>query len=145
MNLTERFKSFLSDRNIQILILTVLLGAFLRLYQIDAESIWWDEAMSVSVLDAPFSNIINSAVSGEYKPPFYFMLLYIVGNVFGSSEIALRFPSAVFGILTIPLIYVVGTHFFRRREGLISALLLSISVHPIYYSQEARTYALLVL
>ena len=144
MSLKKWLETLLSNRNMQILILIVLLGAVLRLYQLGTESIWWDEAWTIYAVSQPFASML-SIVARDVHPPLYFVILYPVVHLFGTSEAVMRLPAAIFGIMTIPLIYVVGTYFFSQREGLISAFLLSISVHHIYYSQEARMYTLVVL
>jgi uncharacterized membrane protein len=57
----------------------------------------------------------------------------------------LRFHSAVFGIISILVIYSLGKLFFDKKAGVLGALLLAISPLHIYYSQELRMYSSLVL
>ncbi|MBW6517384.1 MAG: glycosyltransferase family 39 protein [ANME-2 cluster archaeon] len=100
-----------------------------------------DEAFSINMASNSISHIIET-YGNDVHPPFYYVLLHFV-MLFGNSEFMVRMPSAIFGILTIPLLYITGKKFFTFREGLISAFLLSISYYHIYYSQEARMYTLL--
>ena len=88
---------------------------------------------------------ITGVVANSNRPPLYFILLNFWINLFGTSEAALRSLSAIFGIISILLIYQVGTALFNRRVGLISGFLSAISYYHIYYSQEARDYSLLLL
>jgi mannosyltransferase len=65
-------------------------------------------------------------------------------KLFGDSEFSIRFPSLIFGVLSIGAIYQVGKLLFDARKGLIAAFLLALSTFHIYYSQEARPYSLTV-
>jgi mannosyltransferase len=65
--------------------------------------------------------------------------------VFGTSESAVRLLSALFGILSIPVIYVVGRQLFNKEVGTMAALILALSSFNLYYSQETRMYSLMVL
>jgi mannosyltransferase len=57
----------------------------------------------------------------------------------------LRLLSVVFGILSIFLIYKIGKELFDTDTGLISALILALSVFHIQYSQEIRSYMMVVV
>ena len=75
----------------------------------------------------------------------YFLLLRLWSDVFGQSAWGLRSFSAVAGSLAIPLIALLGTCIGNRRVGLIGAAIASVHPLHIYYSQEARGYALWAL
>jgi len=62
--------------------------------------------------------------------------------VWGDSEFLLRLPSAVFGILTIPIIYLVTRRLADTTAAVVASFVLAISFYNIGYSQEARAYAL---
>ena len=64
--------------------------------------------------------------------------------MFGSSEFGIRSFSALVGTATIPVIYAAAKSLGSRRAGLIAAALAATSPLLIWYSQEARNYALLV-
>ena len=63
----------------------------------------------------------------------------------GTARARLRLPSAVFGVLTIPLVYALGRTIRDHRLGIVAALLFAISPFQVWYSQEARGYSLLTL
>jgi len=65
--------------------------------------------------------------------------------LFGSSEMATRSLSAIFGIISVFLIYKIGSQLFNRKIGLIGSFLSSISYFHIFYSQEVRNNGLLLL
>jgi mannosyltransferase len=128
----------------QIICVTVL-GAFLRFYHIGVKSLWIDEAFSFRSTQLPLSQIWGAQALVEPNPPLYYTLLKLWILCFGESETALRSLSAVNGILTIPLIYVLGRALGKQQLGFIAALLLAISPINIKFSQEARGYSLLTL
>lgn len=128
------------------LVVIVLLGAGLRFTGLDRESLWFDEACSwYTGGHATLSEVVTLDRAWHLHPPGYFLLLHFVQRVAGDSEIALRFPSAVAGVLAIPLMYIVAARIYSSREGLISAGLLATLWCPVYFSQEARPYAILIL
>jgi len=85
-----------------------------------------------------------SAVSPrmETNPPLYHLLLWFWVKLTGSSVFALRFLSLILGVLTVPLVYRLARLAFGELVGLLAALLCAISPFQVYYSQEARMYAL---
>ena len=131
--------------------LTCLLvaAAILRFHNIAADSIWLDEATSWTRIKLPFPEMIAATASSEQLPLHNVILLATV-RLFGDSEVALRAPSAVLGVLNIAAIYWVGTIAGGRGAGgrgvgLVAAIFLTFSSFHVWYSQEARPYALLAL
>ncbi|MCL7411687.1 MAG: glycosyltransferase family 39 protein [Methanosarcinaceae archaeon] len=137
------YKKILADRFILILIAITLLGAYLRIHNLGTQSIWLDEGASYRYIQDTLMGTYRTAVSAN-EAPITFVLLHLM-SYFGTSEFMLRFPSAISGILTIPVIYFVGSSLFGKEEGVISAFLLSISMMHLWYSQEARMYAHMTL
>ena len=125
----------------------ILLGLFLRLYQLDIENLWQDEGFTLMEVDRPTLKDSFLAVWGppEGTPPFYFLLLHLWVRVGGSSDFNLRLPSVIFGVISISLLFLVGKELFGVRTALMSAFIMSISMLQILYSQEARAYSLFVL
>jgi len=128
-----------------ILLLTVLLlGFFLRVYNLDSESIWLDEGISIKL-----SRIDPAAITIERAfnnhPPLYFIALHYWVKAFGNSVFSTRLLSVLFGFLAIFMIYRVGCLVFNRETGLLGSLILAISLFNINYSREVRMYSLVVL
>ena len=123
---------------ILLLMLIIVTGAFLRLYNLGSESIWLDEAASINLSSQSVASIVEESPNQNH-PPLYFIILHFWIKAFGTSEVATRSLSAVLGILSILLIYQVGSLLFTKRVGLISGFLSAISYYHIYYSQEVRT------
>jgi len=123
-----------------ILLLILILGAALRIYNLGIESLWYDEVSSVdqALRDLP------SLFYKFHLSPLYFLILKYWIRIAGASEFALRIPSVIFGVGAIFLIYKLSVALFNERVGLLSSFILSISPFHIFYSQETRHYALFV-
>ena len=126
------------------LLLILLLGLLLRLYNLGGESIWYDEAMSILQANRPFMDML-AATAADNHPPLYNICLHTWILLFGDSEFAVRSLSVLFGLLTIFMTYKVSILMFDMEIGLFGALLVAISSFHIQYSQEARMYSLMAL
>jgi 4-amino-4-deoxy-L-arabinose transferase-like glycosyltransferase len=90
-------------------------------------------------------HVLSSVRSNdEITPPLYFILGWASLKL-GSSPEWLRLPSLVAGTATIPLIYLLGSRTVSRAAGLVAAAVMALSPFMIYYSTEARSYALMIL
>ncbi|WP_082122768.1 glycosyltransferase family 39 protein [Methanoculleus sediminis] len=116
------------------------IGALLRFYNLGGNSLWLDEAATLSFARQSLAGIWESTAGGEFNPPLFYWLEHGM-LVFGESELVLRFLPALLGVLTIPVVYLIGSGFKDRNVGLIAAALLAFSPFHIFYSQEARAYA----
>ncbi len=130
------------------LVLLAILGlaAALRLSGLEVQSLWNDELSSWfrSHYDS-LADVIQLGVEPDVHPPGFQVLLYFVERTLGTSEWALRLPSALFGILTVAVMYFLGRRLYSESEGLVAAALTAVLWCPLYYSQEARPYSLLLL
>jgi uncharacterized membrane protein len=127
------------------LLAIVILGLVLRLYHLGTQSIWIDEASSIWLAKLSLPQIVQNTAGLDIHPPLYFFLLHFWIKAFGSSEFAVRLLSAFFGVLAIPVIYLIGQQLFDKRTGLLGALILAVSSFNIQYSQETRMYSLMLL
>lgn len=113
------------------LFLILLIGGFLRFFQLGAipSSLDWDEVAlgynAYSILHTgkdefgkqlPF--VLQSF--GDYKPALYTYLTIPSIMVFGLTPFAVRFPSALFGTLTIVLVYFLVRKLFSGEKYQIS-------------------------
>src|SRR4051794_41415640 len=90
--------------------------------------------------------MLSGVASDESTPPLYYALAWLWEKVFGHGEAGLRSLSAVFGILTVPVAWRAAREWFdSARAGLIAAALVAFNPFFVWYSQEARSYSLLVL
>ncbi|HVN65973.1 MAG TPA: glycosyltransferase family 39 protein [Methanomicrobiales archaeon] len=131
------------SRYLRVLLLLTILGAFLRLFQLGSASLWLDEATTLTIAREPVNQIWNTLTAGEFNPPLFYWIEHAM-LAFGESEVILRIVPALFGILTIPVFYFLGTEILDRNTGILAAALLAFSPFAIFYSQEARAYALML-
>ena len=158
------------------LLALLLLGYWLRVHNLDAFSFWTDEGLTPARSGYPIAQIlqneiiIQGVVTTDTHPPLYYLIIHLTRQLFGLSDFAFRYPSVLFGVLLIPLLYQFGRRLvlpFERGAGrragergsrgagarrgralslgLLVALLAAVNPLQIYYSQEARMYTLLVL
>lgn len=127
-----------------VVALTVL-GAALRLPTLDRQSFWLDELVTVSLLDRGLGDIVREVPRTEATPYLYYVLAWAWSSLFGLGEPGLRSLSALAGTATIPVAYGAGVVLVSRRAGLVAAALVATSPMLVWYSQEARSYALLAL
>jgi hypothetical protein len=124
----------------------VVLAAGLRLATLDQQSFWYDEAYTpVHVLHPSLWATLRSVADTENTPPLWYVLAWADARLFGTGAVALRLPSALAGIATVPVVWAIGRELGGRRAGLIAAALVATSPLFVWYSQEARAYALFVL
>lgn len=130
----------------------VLLGAFAyRVYRLGAESLWYDETVSLYLARLDLA-ALTQHTAGDIHPPFYYYLLHSWGLAAGWSEFSAAFLSVLFGILLIALVYRAARDWSTsatsilqagfRNMPLIAALLVAISPYNLWYSQEVRMYTL---
>lgn len=128
----------------------IILGAFaLRLTHLGRQSLWYDEGVTWLLSQMSSLAELLRWTAADIQPPLYYLLIWHTDIMFGHSEWALRFPSAVFGLLAIPVLYKLARRLFSgaARRGpatLLAAALMAASPLMVYYGQEARMYTLLV-
>lgn len=134
-------------------LLGLLWAAFaLRVYHLDAQSLWSDEGLSLYrarlTVDENLSNTIvvpPGVPTQDTNPPLYFVLLSGLRAVAGESEYALRFLSVMAGTLLVAVMWAAGRRWLSPAGGWWAALLTAVSPFLVWYSQELRMYALAVL
>lgn len=128
-----------------ILLVILLLGLFLRIHNLSKESIWFDEGYSISVANLNPFQVVVETYKSDQNLPLYYIILHFWISLFGDSEFSVRFPSAIFGLFAMFMLYEVGGLIFDKEVGTLSSLVLGLSLFHIRYSQEARCYSLMVL
>jgi mannosyltransferase len=121
----------------------LLLAFALRIYRLDYQSLWRDETDALRFAQLPVSELLGTFTQGGWNGPLFFPLLRLWIAVAGQTEFGLRFFSLVGGVLVVPLTYVLGRRLGSRRLGILGSLLVAISPYLVWYSQEAKMYALL--
>lgn len=120
------------------------MAAVLRLFHLGTQSLWVDEAFTWTSagLGTPihWSDLVDN-VHG----PLYSLLLHAFCGLAGDSEWALRLPSALFGVATVPAMAWLAAEWLGPAAAVPAAWLAATSPFLVWYSQEARNYALLIL
>jgi uncharacterized membrane protein len=120
------------------------LGAALRFSTLGLQSYHHDEVVTATrVLPSSFSHAMDAVGFSESAPPLYYALAWVWAQMFGTDPWGLRSLSALAGVATIPVAYLIGRELRDRRAGLLAAALVAVNPMLLWYSQEARAYALL--
>ncbi|MGB7589084.1 MAG: glycosyltransferase family 39 protein [Solirubrobacterales bacterium] len=124
-----------------------MLGAALRFATLDLQSYRYDEAVTVGrVLHANFFDTFSIVPKSESTPPLYYLVAWLWSKVFGTGEVGLRSLSALAGTASIPVVYLAAvTLRLPRRGALLAAAIVAVSPVLIWFSQDARAYALVFL
>ncbi len=133
------------DRTFLLVLAAVLLLAFgLRIVQV-RESLWLDELHTAWTVADVWHEISWRARMGN-QSPLYFYLVAATTWALGLDELAVRLPSVLAGVGLVGLAgWLVASWTGSRCSGWLVALLLSVDRTSLFYSQEARTYALVQL
>src|SRR5262245_8692965 len=122
--------------------LVIAIGGILRLYGLDFQSLWLDEGLQYyvstqnSIGKLFFQNL-------SFHPP----LSFVINHVFlliGDSDFLLRLPSALFGIASLPVLYILARDLTSTQDAVLAVFVLAVSPFHIWYSQEGRMYAQLM-
>jgi mannosyltransferase len=132
-------------RALRALAALVVLAAALRLWRIGHQSYWLDEVFTVNLVNEDFGGMLSGVGETESTPHLYYLLAWLWAKVAGDGEGALRALSALFGIATVPVAYAAARQLFTPGAALIAAALVAVNPWFVWYSQEARAYALLML
>jgi mannosyltransferase len=133
------------DRTVLVLAAAVLLGAVLRFATLGHQSLDEDETVSVWLMHHSLVGLLRDIPRTESTPPLFYLLEWPWTRLFGTSAVGMRSLSALVGVVTIPVCWLAGRELGSRRAGAAAAILAALSPALIWYSEEARAYALLIL
>jgi mannosyltransferase len=125
--------------------LTVLAAA-LRFATLGVQSYHHDEIVTASrILRDGFGHAMEAVGFSESAPPLYYALAWLWTQVTGTGEVGLRSLSALAGVATVPVAFLLGAELRGRRAGIAAAAFVAVNPMLLWYSQEARGYALFSL
>jgi 4-amino-4-deoxy-L-arabinose transferase-like glycosyltransferase len=123
--------------------LTVL-AALLRFWRLGHQGFWFDEGNTALLVQFSPGKMLGLIPQSESTPPLYYCVAWVWSRVFGHTEVGLRSLSALLGVATVPAAYLAGAKLVSRRAGVIACALTAFNPLLIWYSQEARSYQMLV-
>lgn len=132
------------QKEIIILIFCLLVGFALRFYDFDKKSLWIDEIHTFNESRDSFVNQLRYYEENptNLHPPLFFILTHIF-YPFGKPERDLRIVPLIFGILSLPMFYLLSRS-FSSKIALPSTVALTLMTYHVYYSQDGRMYSLIL-
>ena len=118
----------------------LLLGFIFRVISLN-QSLWLDEATTALAAKMDISYFFTNFMPAYFHPPLYYQVIHYWSMLFGTSEVALRVLSVIFGVLTIYAVYLIAKE-LKFKHPFYPMLLMATSGLHVYYSQEARMYAM---
>ena len=129
-----------------LLFAIVAVAAYLRFDKLGAPSYWLDEILGDMLTThhahSPWWHWLTG-LEREHGPLYY--AAQLAARAFGREEFAGRLPAALFGVAAIPLVFLAARALGGCAAGAAAAIVLAVSPLHVYYSREARPYALLML
>ncbi len=117
----------------------------LAFYKIGVNGLWYDECFSIYLGKASIDEILHYSLYEDTNPPLYLIIMHYWNHLFGESEAALRSVSAIASSLACSIFFLFALRFFNWQTALFTVLLYITSNELYYYSQEGRTYGLVLL
>lgn len=126
----------------RVVALLAILGGFaLRLYRLGAQSLWYDETVSMLLAHKSLP-ALTAHTARDIHPPLYYYLLHFWIKAVGDSEFLAAFLSLWFGVLLLALIYRFSRRILGDETASMACILAAISPYNLWYSQEVRMYTL---
>lgn len=105
---------------------------------------WLDEALTVNISSVPVKEIVGK-LKEDGAPPLYYFLLHFWMGAFGTSDLATRSLSGIFGLAAVVPTYFWGKILRGKMTGIFAALLVLTSPFGFMYSTSVRMYSLVML
>lgn len=125
--------------------IVIAAAAALRCAGLGTQSFWYDESATAALMRRPLGEVWQSIVHQEITPPLYYGVAWAWTHATGVGEAGVRSLSALCGVATVGVIYLVARDLGGRRAGLLAAVVATVNPLLVWYAQEARSYALVAL
>jgi mannosyltransferase len=122
----------------------LLVAVLLRLPSLGQASLWLDEMWSIATSRLSWPSLLSVVLHEDSNASLYYALLHVWMHL-GTSEASVRLLSVLVGVATAWAVYLLGRRLAGARVGLVASLLVAVNGFHIQYSQEARSYSLVVL
>lgn len=104
-----------------------------------------DEAFSIRIAQLPIDTLFAAMAASEPNPPLQFLFLRSWIGLVGLSEVAVRWPSVLSGVLTVALTYRFGRVLIGKRATLLATGWVAVQPFLVWYAEDVRAYASLAL
>jgi len=121
-------------------LLPTALAAGLVLYDLGSRSVWIDEGDTYTTASQHGASLWHWAFNDGGNMVTYYLGMHFWVDLFGTSEVALRLPTALAAIATIPVCYYLVRRLFDARAAVFGALFVAASVPFVWWAQTARAY-----
>ena len=126
-----------------LMLALMVVATVLRLPLLD-RSVWFDEACMSHQRIGTTAQLLATLYT-DIHPPLFVAFMHLWNSWFGDSEISMRIPAMISGLLCLPLTYWVGDRLIGRGPAMLAATLLALSPVHVWYCTEARLYAPMIL
>jgi mannosyltransferase len=129
--------------DVGILFAIFFVALAVRIHGLSFQPFWMDEITTIQRASQPLFTIIVQSLTFHHLPAYFILISWIVH--FGTGEMLVRLPSAVFSAMTCAVAAATGRVIAGRAAGALSGLFLAFSPAQVSSGQEARPQALAVL
>ncbi|OQX85296.1 MAG: hypothetical protein B6D55_07610 [Candidatus Omnitrophica bacterium 4484_70.2] len=126
-------------KNVFLVYLILGIGIFLRFYRLGKLCFWCDEFLAIFLGEKPISLMVEYITFKDAHPPLFYLIVHFLLKG-GNSEFYLRLFPAFFGILCIPLAYILGKELLNEKTGLIFSLIIALNPAHVLWAQILKSY-----
>ena len=123
-------------------LIPALVTLAIALYQIQRPSLWRDEGATLAAVHRSLPQLLHMLGHTDVVHGAYYVLMWFWTRAAGTSELALRFPSAVGMAVAAGVPAALGRRLVSARAGLAAGLVFAVLPSVTWYAQNARSYAL---
>lgn len=127
-----------------LVLVATLAGAVLRFAWLDAQPLWNDERGQIAAASLPFLEMLEAVRGHAAAAPLDYVATRVLLGL-GVTDTAVRLWPALIGTLSIPVLWLAAGRWAPDRVAQAAAVLLAVAPFHVYYSGEARFYALSAL
>jgi mannosyltransferase len=117
----------------------------LALWRISGASFWRDEAATLSAVRRPLGVLFHMLARTDVVHGCYYLMMWVITRIFGTSELAVRLPSALAVTAAAAGVAAIGARLASERAGLAAGLMFAVFPVTSRYGQEARSYAIVMM
>lgn len=145
VNFSQMFGLFVRSNKTIVAVLTLIASFLIFIHLGQTHLIPWDEAIYAKISKNMIQTnnyLLEQWVPGVIwyeKPPLYMWLASGTMKLFGFTSWGARLPSALFGLLTVLLVYLFGKKLFNKTTGFLAAIVLVTTTQFLYYSRASMT------